>query len=251
MLAAFASTSLLTMLAVARPALAQETVAIVVNGSQMQFNQAPIEQAGRVFVPLRGVFERLGASVVYENGEINATGNGRNVSLRVGSTQATVNGQPQTVDVAPFIVGSSTLVPLRFVAQALGASVDWNNNTSTVTITGNGSAPRYANSGNGSAPRYANSGNAGMSSGTSFINNVEPANGSNVRSNFDLTGRTQAGSQVRIEAGGRVTTTQADRRGDFNAAVSLDAPRGTEVRVVIRSVAPDGSSSESTYTYIL
>ncbi len=135
-LAVATSISMCAVLAIAQPAIAQNEVAIVVNGSQIQFDQPPIERAGRVFVPLRGVFERLGATVVYDNGTINATGNGRNVSLRIGSNQATVNGQTQNLDDAPFIVGSSTLVPLRFIAQALGASVDWNNNTSTVTITG-------------------------------------------------------------------------------------------------------------------
>ena len=54
-----------------------------------------IIQDGRVFVPLRGVFEQLGASVVYSNGTIDANGNGRDISLQIGSTQATVNGQPQ------------------------------------------------------------------------------------------------------------------------------------------------------------
>jgi hypothetical protein len=137
-LAVAASISFCAVFAVARPAMAQSTVAVVVNGSQMQFDQPPIERAGRVFVPLRGVFEHLGATVVYDSGTINATGNGRNVSLRIGSNQATVNGQVQTLDDAPFIVGSSTLVPLRFIAQALGASVDWNNNSSTVTIVGRG-----------------------------------------------------------------------------------------------------------------
>ena len=120
--------------------LAQQNagVTVVVNGSTMQFDQPPVEQAGRVFVPLRGIFEQLGASVVYQNGQINATGDGRNVSLQIGSTNATVNGQSQTLDSPPFVEGSRTLVPLRFVAQALGANVDWNNNTSTVTITGGG-----------------------------------------------------------------------------------------------------------------
>lgn len=137
-LAVATSISLCAMLAVARPAIAQSTVAVVVDGNQMQFDQPPVERGGRVFVPLRGVFERLGATVVYDGGTINATGNGRNVSLRIGSNQATVDGQMETLDDAPFIMGSSTLVPLRFIAQALGASVDWNNNTSTVTITGRG-----------------------------------------------------------------------------------------------------------------
>ncbi|HTC30954.1 MAG TPA: copper amine oxidase N-terminal domain-containing protein [Candidatus Acidoferrum sp.] len=126
--------------AFAAPVLAQQSVGVtvIVNGNTMSFDQPPLEQAGRVFVPLRGVFEQLGASVVYQNGQINATGDGRTVSLQIGSTQATVDGQSETLDQAPFVQGSRTLVPLRFVAQALGASVDWNNNTSTVTINGGG-----------------------------------------------------------------------------------------------------------------
>lgn len=117
---------------------ANAAVTVVVNGNTMNFDQPPVERAGRVFVPLRGIFESLGASVVYANGVINATGNGRNISLRIGSQQATVNGQSQTIDVAPFLIGSRTLVPLRFIAQSLGASVDWNGSNQTVTINGNG-----------------------------------------------------------------------------------------------------------------
>ncbi|MHB8179153.1 MAG: copper amine oxidase N-terminal domain-containing protein [Vulcanimicrobiaceae bacterium] len=133
-----AGTALAAVL-VAQPATSlANTISVVVNGSPMQFNQPPIERAGRVFVPLRSIFERLGATVVYSNGLINATGNGRSISLHIGSTQATVNGQPQYLDVAPFILGSRTLVPLRFVAQALGAAVSWDQSSSTVTITGSG-----------------------------------------------------------------------------------------------------------------
>ncbi|HEY1656127.1 MAG TPA: copper amine oxidase N-terminal domain-containing protein [Candidatus Tumulicola sp.] len=119
----------------AEPARAQ-SVTVIVDGQTMSFDQPPIVQAGRVFVPLRGVFERLGASVVYADGLINATGRGRTVSLRIGSTQATVDGRPTTLDVAPFVVGARTMVPLRFVAQSLGAAVDWNDASSTVTIAG-------------------------------------------------------------------------------------------------------------------
>lgn len=117
-------------------------VSVVVNGQQMNFDQPPVERAGRVFVPLRGIFERLGASVVYSGGVINATGNGRNISLRIGSNQATVNGQTQMLDVAPFLIGARTLVPLRFIAQSLGATVDYNSSSDTVTINGgSGSGP--------------------------------------------------------------------------------------------------------------
>ena len=127
---------------------AQSAVTVIVNGQTMNFTQQPIVRAGRVFVPLRGVFEQLGASVVYSNGQINATGRGRTISLTIGSTQATVDGQPQTIDVAPFIVIATTFVPLRFISQALGASVNWNDSTSTVTIAGGGG------SGSGGQPPY-------------------------------------------------------------------------------------------------
>jgi copper amine oxidase-like protein len=121
---------------------AAQNVSVTVNGQPTSLNPAPIERAGRVFVPLRGVFEHLGASVVYANGQINAQGNGRSVSLHIGSTQATVNGQSQMLDVAPFIIGASTYVPLRFVAQALGAQVNWDNSNRVVAIvTGGAPAP--------------------------------------------------------------------------------------------------------------
>ncbi|MDB5040315.1 MAG: copper amine oxidase-like protein [Candidatus Eremiobacteraeota bacterium] len=120
------------------PAAAAGPVSVTVNGSGINLNPAPSERAGRVFVPLRGVFENLGASVVYASGVINATGRGHTVSLRIGSQQATVDGQQQTVDVAPFIVGASTYVPLRFVSQALGATVNYDGSNNLVAISTNG-----------------------------------------------------------------------------------------------------------------
>ena len=109
------------------PAAVAQTVTVKLNGRPLTLNPAPIVREGRVFVPLRGVFEQMGASVVYSAGTINATKQNTTVQLRVGSTQATVNGQTQTLDVAPFIIGASTYVPLRFIAQAFGAQVGWDS----------------------------------------------------------------------------------------------------------------------------
>jgi hypothetical protein len=117
-------------------AVAQSDVQVTLNGAPLNLNPAPQERAGRVFVPLRGVFEQLGASVVYDGGTINAQGRGeRSVQLHIGSTQATVDGQPQTIDVAPFIVGASTYVPLRFVSQALGATVNYDASNRVVALS--------------------------------------------------------------------------------------------------------------------
>src|SRR6202171_4210471 len=142
-LSAISAVALLTTL-LAVPTFAAGPVTVQLNGNTLNLNPAPTERAGRVFVPLRGVFENLGASVVYANGVINATGRGHSVSLHIGSQQATVDGQQQTVDVAPFIIGASTYVPLRFVSQALGADVNYDatNNVVAISASGNG-GPRY------------------------------------------------------------------------------------------------------------
>jgi len=134
-----------TFILTAPAANAQAQPQVSVNGSVVDVSPPPIIQAGRVFVPLRGVFEQLGASVVYSNGTINATGNGRDITLQIGSTQATVNDQPQTIDVAPFIVGASTYVPLRFISEALGDSVSWDEADQIAEInTGGGPADYFS-----------------------------------------------------------------------------------------------------------
>ncbi len=137
---------------VASAAVPAFALSVTVNGQPATFSPPPIERAGRVFVPLRGVFERLGATVVYSGGVINATGNNRTISLHIGSTQATVSGQPKALDVAPFIVGASTYVPLRFVSEALGAGVNYDSAHQIVALTTSGGG---SGSGGGSAPAPA------------------------------------------------------------------------------------------------
>lgn len=122
----------------AGPVIAAGPVSVSVNGSPVNLSPAPTTRAGRVFVPLRGVFENLGATVVYSSGTINATGRGHSVQLHIGSTAATVDGQQQTIDVAPFLIGASTYVPLRFVSQALGATVNYDGSNNAVAINTNG-----------------------------------------------------------------------------------------------------------------
>ncbi len=126
------------------PALA---TTVLVNDNPLVLNPSPVIQNGRVFVPLRGVFEALGASVVYENGTITATHNNTTISLHIGSTTATVTGNTQTLDTAPFIVGDSTYVPLRFIAQAFGDQVGYNDASGTVNIAVNNAPSRAIDQG--------------------------------------------------------------------------------------------------------
>lgn len=234
------------------PAAAQ-SVAIVVNGAGVSFDQPPVERAGRVFVPLRGVFERLGASVVYANGDINAQGNGRNVHLHIGSNQAVVNGQTLTMDVAPFLIGARTLVPLRFVAQSLGAAVNWNQSNNTVYIQGNG-APANSNVG---VPRP-------NANATNVINRLSPAAGTHVGGSFTLSGHTRPGSRVRavvtatanvrggaigVPTGVNRYTAVADAGGYFGIPVSINVVSGGSLRVTLTSTSPSGVAVQRTIAY--
>ncbi len=120
---------------------AQTTLAapirVTVDGAPLGFSGTqPAEVGGSVLVPLRGVFEALHADVNYNSATrvINAQKGTTNVTLPLGSTTATVNGQTQTLSQPAQTVSGTTLVPLRFVAQAFGAFVQWHANTSTVEI---------------------------------------------------------------------------------------------------------------------
>ena len=58
----------------------------------------------------------------------------RRISMKVGSPQMFVNGKIVPLDAPPIIVNSRTLVPLRAIAEALGADVNWNPDTRQVTV---------------------------------------------------------------------------------------------------------------------
>lgn len=119
-------------------AQAQGTISVLLNGRAIDFGGVPPTQvAGRVLVPLRGVFEALGANVDYDDatGTVFAARGDTQIQLRLGSTQATVNGQTTTLDVPAQARMGRTFVPLRFVSEALGAQVSWNEARRTVTLT--------------------------------------------------------------------------------------------------------------------
>src|ERR1700684_4521419 len=122
----------------ASPARADNPITVTVNGQTANLTPPATQRTGRVFVPLRGVFEQLGATVVYDNGTINATGRGHTVSLKIGSQSDHVHGAAHKGDGAAVIIGASTYVPLRFVSQALGASVNYDGTNDIVAINTNG-----------------------------------------------------------------------------------------------------------------
>ncbi len=120
-----------------QPAHAQE-IQVIVNGQPVVFTDTrPQMIQGRVLVPLRGVLEKMGAHVgwIQQTHTVVADKGNTDINLPIGSHTAQVNGNPVQLDVPAMIIGGSTLVPLRFVSESMGADVGWSNATETVTIT--------------------------------------------------------------------------------------------------------------------
>ncbi len=90
----------------------------------------------RTLVPIRGIFESLGAEVLWDEPSQTATGSlgGKTVSLAIGSTTANVNGVETTLDVPAQLINDRTMVPVRFIAEGLGANVVWQEASQTVVI---------------------------------------------------------------------------------------------------------------------
>lgn len=138
-LAVGASTLLLTL-----PAVAQD-IHVFVDSKAVNFGGVPpTTQNGRLLVPLRSVFEALGAIVDYnvETRTIDALRGSTRLKITLGSNTAFVNDQPVRLDTPAQTSLGRTLVPLRFVGEAFGAQVDWNPSDQTVVITSPAAPPR-------------------------------------------------------------------------------------------------------------
>lgn len=119
---------------------AQETAVrqpvVVVDGKTLTLDVPPQIVNGRLLVPLRAIFTELGAEIVWDGDTqtVFAAKGNTLVVLTIGSDSPLVNGVVVKIDQPGVIVDGRTLVPLRFVAQAFGCTVDWDGDTQTATI---------------------------------------------------------------------------------------------------------------------
>ena len=124
----------------------EQIITVTVNKKPVPFAQAqrPIMADGRVMVPLRGVFERLGGTVDWNQAERSVSGShaqsGTEFRIRVGSNDALINGETKPLDAPARIANGTTYVPLRFASEAMGAQVEWDEKSRTVYIRGRSKA---------------------------------------------------------------------------------------------------------------
>lgn len=113
-------------------------VSVVMDGQKFWFPdaQAFIDENGRTLVPVRFIAESLGAEVGWESQSqtIPIERSDQSIILTIGSNLATVNGKEVAFDTKAILSGGRTFVPLRFVSEVLGATVEWDHPTSTVFI---------------------------------------------------------------------------------------------------------------------
>lgn len=110
-------------------------VTIQMDGKTMDFTGYLLDS--RTVVPLRAIFETLGATIEWDGVkyEVTATKGPRVIKLQVGNMTATKDGVPVQLAMPPVLIDSRTFVPLRFVAEALDTQVGWIQETKTATIS--------------------------------------------------------------------------------------------------------------------
>lgn len=115
----------------------RNVITVLIDGKKVEFDQKPVIVDNRTLVPLRAIFEELGAAVIWEADTRTALSikGDTAVSVTEGKNTLIKNGEVIELDVAPRIIGSRTLVPVRAVAESFDCKVEWEAETKTVIIT--------------------------------------------------------------------------------------------------------------------
>lgn len=117
---------------------AQTPVRIFVKGKAITSDVEPIIENSRTLVPIRVISESLGYDVEWINSErkvIISKANSGSITLHIGQSAYQLNNEQKQSDVAPFIRGDRTFVPLRLVAESFDMAVTWSDKDRTVSIT--------------------------------------------------------------------------------------------------------------------
>ena len=110
---------------------------VEVNGETVKTDVPPVIKNNRVLIPMRAIFEALGAEIDW-NGEtrtVVANTASNSVIMQINNAAITVNGEVKGLDVAPEILMNRALVPARAVSESLGAKVSWDEERQTVVIS--------------------------------------------------------------------------------------------------------------------
>jgi len=113
-----------------------------VDGEIINSDMPPIIINGRSLVPVRAIFEKLGAKVGWdaESKKVTVSYDGNKIELKINDVNALVNGTKVEMEVPAKIINDRTMVPLRFVGEQLGMEVGWYPEKGEITLDGKKSA---------------------------------------------------------------------------------------------------------------
>ena len=116
---------------------AQSSIKVYVDGQQLETEVSPEIKNNITFVPMRAIFERLGADVTWNGArkDIRAEKGFRTILLKISSRTGIVDSEVSELAAAPYIKSGSTMIPLRFVSEALDCDVSWNASERRVDIS--------------------------------------------------------------------------------------------------------------------
>ncbi len=117
-------------------AYASDGISLFVNGNKLICEQPPIISNGRTLVPLRAVCDalRLGVSWNQEDKTIKISDEFNLVILSIGNDSVQINDEPIKIEAPAQIYNGHTLIPIRSVAEAFGATVVWNGADNAIEI---------------------------------------------------------------------------------------------------------------------
>jgi len=119
-------------------------ISVYVNNERIDFASEPIMENDRTLVPMRRIFEELGAAVTWDNDTNTATAVKDNIEIKITADSDTMlkNGEPIKLDAPARLINDAyTYVPFRAIAEALNCAVKWNENINTVEIIDVGDVP--------------------------------------------------------------------------------------------------------------
>lgn len=128
--------ALMFLLAVLLLTASAGAVDLYVDTNKIETDTPPTIVNGSTLVPVRAIFEALGATVEWDNDTRTATGTRgeTTVVIQIDNMTAYVNGEPKTLAVPAQLINDRTMVPARFISEALGCDVTWYQDTQTAAV---------------------------------------------------------------------------------------------------------------------
>ncbi|WP_449601353.1 stalk domain-containing protein [Paenibacillus sp. Marseille-Q9583] len=214
-------------------------ISIIIDGVRLSTDQAPVMVNGRTMVPLRAIFEAFNATIKWNQKAqtVTATKDDTTIMLKIGSKTATINNKAVTLDVPGLNLKGRTMVPTRFVSEALGHEVGWNPKTQVVTITTSAS----------------NVGNAGPVSNVVAQDVSDFGDGRDLQVSFTRAANESLVDHYRVlivKSGNILNLSSAQTITSYNYSMVLPTGTNPSINLTSASRTVDGDSIKSNQAYV-